>query len=62
MIAIYDYGQSDDGTFYYVMELLPGMSLERAYEFVADKKGTTVIVGIVASGIDITHEDLKDLV
>lgn len=41
---------------------LPGMSLERAYEFVADKKGTTVIVGIVDSGIDITHEDLKDLV
>ena len=41
---------------------LPGMSLERAYEFVSDKKGTTVVVGIVDSGIDITHEDLKDLV
>ena len=27
-IEIYDYGHSDDGTFYYVMELLPGMSLE----------------------------------
>jgi len=40
---------------------IPGMSLERAYEFVADKKGTTVIVGIVDSGIDINHEDLKDL-
>lgn len=41
---------------------VPGMSLERAYEFVADKKGTTVIVGVVDSGIDINHEDLKDLV
>ncbi len=41
---------------------LPGMSLERAYDFVADKKGTTVIVGIIDSGIDINHEDLKDLV
>ena len=41
---------------------LPGMSMERAYEFVADKKGTTVIVGVVDSGIDIGHEDLKDLV
>jgi serine/threonine-protein kinase len=27
-IEIYDYGHSDDGTFYYVMEFLPGMSLE----------------------------------
>lgn len=40
---------------------LPGMSLDRAYEFVADKKGTTVIVGIIDSGIDINHEDLKEL-
>ncbi|MGA9269139.1 MAG: S8 family serine peptidase [Lutimonas sp.] len=41
---------------------LPGMSIDRAYEFVADKKGTTVIVGVIDSGIDINHEDLKDLV
>ena len=27
-IEIYDYGHADDGTFYYVMEFLPGMSLE----------------------------------
>ena len=34
---------------------LPGMSLERAYDFVSDKKGTTVIVGIIDSGIDIRN-------
>ncbi|MDH3323514.1 MAG: S8 family serine peptidase, partial [Flavobacteriaceae bacterium] len=39
---------------------IPGMSLEKAYQFVADKKGTTVIVGVIDSGIDIGHEDLKD--
>ena len=39
---------------------IPGMSLAKAYQFVADKKTTTVIVGVIDSGIDINHEDLKD--
>ncbi|MGD0516098.1 MAG: serine/threonine-protein kinase [Thermoguttaceae bacterium] len=32
-IEIYDYGRADDGTFYYAMELLPGMSLEDLVKF-----------------------------
>jgi hypothetical protein len=31
-VEIFDYGRTDDGTFYYVMELLPGMSLEDLVE------------------------------
>ena len=39
---------------------IPGMSLHKAYEFVADKKGTMVILGVIDSGIDIEHEDIVD--
>ena len=31
-IEIYDYGHTDDGTFYYVMEFLPGLSVAELVE------------------------------
>lgn len=31
-IEIYDYGRTDDGTFYYVMEYLPGLNLQQVTE------------------------------
>src|SRR5262249_55022913 len=31
-IEVYDYGRTDDGTFYYVMEYLPGISLQDLLE------------------------------
>jgi subtilisin family serine protease len=46
-----------------VKDTIPGMSVDRAYaELLKDKKGKKVIVGIVDSGVDIEHEDLKAVV
>ncbi len=46
-----------------VNDTIPGMSVDRAYaELLKDKKGKKVIVGIVDSGVDIEHEDLKSVV
>jgi cell wall-associated protease len=35
------------------------MSIVKAYQFLAGKKGSTVIVAIADSGIDVEHEDLR---
>jgi len=37
-----------------------GIALDKAYEFVKGKKGKTIIVAVIDSGVDTTHEDLKD--
>ena len=40
-----------------------GMSTEKAYQdLLKNKTSKTVIVGVIDSGIDINHEDLKDLI
>ncbi len=41
---------------------VPGMSTAKAYDFIKNKKGQTVIVGIIDAGVDLEHEDLKDVV
>lgn len=46
-----------------VKDTVPGMSVDKAYaELLKGKKSTTVIVGIVDSGVDIRHEDLQGVI
>ncbi|QNM85123.1 S8 family serine peptidase [Polaribacter pectinis] len=40
---------------------IAGMSVAKAYQFLDGKKGVEVIVAIADSGVDIEHEDLKDV-
>ncbi len=60
-------GKIDEQTFNHwahkdlATDTIPGMSLDKAYAFLAGKKSQTVVVGVIDSGIDIEHEDLKDV-
>ncbi len=40
-------------------DTIPGMSVNKAYEFLKGKTGVEVVVGVVDSGTDLKHEDLK---
>ena len=42
---------------------IPGMSVERAYnELLKGRKANKVIVAVIDAGIDINHEDIKDVI
>lgn len=44
-------------------DTIPGMSVDRAYgELVGSKKGKTVVVAVIDSGIDLEHEDLDGVI
>jgi cell wall-associated protease len=46
-----------------VTDTIPGMSINKAYtELLKGKKGETVIVAVIDSGIDIEHEDLDGVI
>lgn len=46
-----------------IKDSIPGMSVDKAYaELLQGKTGVKVIVGIVDSGVDIEHEDLKGMI
>lgn len=43
-------------------DTVPGMSVDRAYaELIKKRKGQPVLVAIIDSGIDLAHEDLKEV-
>ncbi|WP_209401289.1 S8 family serine peptidase [Pseudozobellia sp. WGM2] len=45
-----------------VADTIPGMSVDKAYsEILKNKKGETIIVAVLDSGIDLEHEDLDDV-
>lgn len=45
-----------------VADTIPGMSVDKAYaEIIKNKKGDKVIVAVLDSGVDLEHEDLKDV-
>ncbi|MFD2563504.1 S8 family peptidase [Aquimarina rubra] len=45
------------------IDTIPGMSVNRAYtDLIKTKKGQTVIVGVIDSGVDIEHEDLDGVI
>ena len=44
-------------------DTIPGMSVDRAYsELLQNRKGEKVIVAVIDSGVDIEHEDLKNVI
>lgn len=46
-----------------VTDTIPGMSVEKTYnEIIKNKTGKTVIVAVIDSGVDITHEDLDGVI
>lgn len=46
-----------------VSDTIPGMSVNKAYtEILKGKKGETVIVAVIDSGVDVEHEDLDGVI
>jgi eukaryotic-like serine/threonine-protein kinase len=66
-VEVYDYGHAEDGTFYYVMEYLPGLSLQDLVERHGPlSPGRTIhfmrqLCGALreAHGIGLIHRDIK---
>jgi eukaryotic-like serine/threonine-protein kinase len=66
-IEVYDFGVSDDGSFYYVMELLEGLNLEelvRKHGFMPPSRAVHCLLGVCdslaeAHASGLIHRDIK---
>lgn len=46
-----------------VSDTIPGMSINKTYtDLIKNRKGQTIIVGVIDSGVDIEHEDLDGVI
>lgn len=46
-----------------ITDTIPGMSVDKAYkEIIGNKKGETVVVAVLDSGVDLDHEDLDGVI
>ena len=66
-ITIFDYGRTDDGVFYYAMELLDGANLQRVVDVTGPQPAGRVVQILTAAcgalieahGIGLIHRDIK---
>lgn len=57
-----DYEKKHWGHLDLIRDTIPGMSVDRAYdEIIKNRKGKTVVVAVLDSGMDLEHEDIKNV-
>jgi subtilisin family serine protease len=57
-----DYEKKHWGHLDLLRDTIPGMSVDRAYdEIIKNRKGKTIVVAVLDSGMDLEHEDIKNV-